>query len=131
MRQRGDVRMSKDPEAVLIHRLPVRQLTVLLSVSRVFKGLSGDLTPCLVVLLFVGFRGAPMRMGRNVMQLGGPLVVLVVRSVVVTSRHNDLLTSGFLRLRVGFVNSYNRVRLGHDCLAFFPVLDNFVVISAN
>jgi hypothetical protein len=51
----------------------------------VLKSLSGALMPGLVILLFVGFRGTPMRLGGNVVQLGGPLMVLVMRSVVVAS----------------------------------------------
>ena len=85
MSQRGDVRVPKDREPVLIHNVPVRLLAQLVSVLRVLKRLSGALMPSLVILLFVGLRGAPMRLGGNVVQLGGPLMVLVVRSVVVTS----------------------------------------------
>ena len=43
--------------------------------------------PGLVILFFMRLGGATMSVGGGIVQLGGPLVVFVVRSVVVTSRH--------------------------------------------
>jgi hypothetical protein len=91
MGQRGDIRATEHGETVLIHGLPVRPLALLVSVLRVLQSLSGKFMAGLVVLLSMGLRGAPVRLGREVVQLGGPLVVLVVRSVVVTSRHEKPL----------------------------------------
>jgi hypothetical protein len=89
MRQRGDVGVPKDRETVLIHSAPVGLLALLVGALRMLQSLSGAFMASLAILLFMGLRGAPMRLGRNVVQLGGPLMVLVMRSVVVTSRHRD------------------------------------------
>jgi len=93
MSQRGDVRVPENREAVFIHSVPARLLAMLVSVLRVLKSLSGALMPSLAILLLMGLRGAPMRLGGNVVQLGRPLMVFVMRSVVVTSGHRDFPTA--------------------------------------
>jgi len=40
-----------------------------------------------VILLLVGFRSTPMSVGGAVVQFRGSLMILVMRSVVVASRH--------------------------------------------
>jgi hypothetical protein len=87
MRQRGDLLVPKSGDAVLIHSLPVCLLGMLVSFLRVLKSLPGALLPGLVILLLMGFRGAAMSVGSIIVQLGGALVVFVVRSVVIASRH--------------------------------------------
>jgi hypothetical protein len=62
----GDLRVTEDGEAVLIHRLPVRVLTLLVSGFRVLKSLSGAFVPGLVVLFFMSLGGAPVRVRRDV-----------------------------------------------------------------
>jgi hypothetical protein len=52
-----------------------------------FKSLSGGLLSGLVILFLMGFRSATVRVGGAVVQLGGSLMILVMRSVVVTNRH--------------------------------------------
>jgi hypothetical protein len=58
-----------------------------MSLLGVLQSLPGALMPGLVVLFLMGFRGAAMSVGGGIVHLGGPLMVLVMRSVVVTSRH--------------------------------------------
>jgi hypothetical protein len=87
MSQRSDVRVPKHRETVFIHGVSVRLLALLVSLLRMLKSPSGALMPGLVILLFMGLRGAAMRLGRNLVQLGGPPMILVVRSVVITSGH--------------------------------------------
>ena len=87
MSQRGDVLVPKGGDAVFIHRGPVRLLGMLVSFLGVLKSLPGALLPGLVILLFMGFRGAAMSVGGAIVQLGGALMIFVVRSVVIASRH--------------------------------------------
>jgi hypothetical protein len=79
--------VPKDREAVFIHSVPVHLLGMLVSLLGVFKSLPGALLPGLMILFLMGFRGAAMSMGGTVVQLGGLLMIFVMRSVVITSRH--------------------------------------------
>jgi hypothetical protein len=85
--QRGDILVPEDRDAVLVHSGPVRLLAMPMSLLGVLQSLPGALMPGLVILLFVGFGGATMSVGGAIVQLGSPLMILVMRSVVVTSRH--------------------------------------------
>jgi hypothetical protein len=87
MRQRCNVLVPKDRDAVFIHSGPMRLLGMLVSFSGVLKSLSGALLPGLVILLLMGFRGTPMSVGGSVVQLSGSLMIFVMRSVVVAGRH--------------------------------------------
>jgi hypothetical protein len=87
MSQRGDFLVPKGGDAVFIHRFPMRLLGMLVSFLGVLKSLPGELLPGLVILLLMGFRGATMSVGGTIVQLGGALMILVVRSVVIASRH--------------------------------------------
>jgi hypothetical protein len=87
MSQRGNVLVPKGRDAVFIHSRPVHLLGMLVSCLGVFESLPGALLSGFVILFFMGFRGAPMSVGGGIVQLGGALVVLVMRSVVIASRH--------------------------------------------
>jgi hypothetical protein len=60
---------------------------MLVRLPGVLQSLPGKLLPGLVILLLMGFRGAAMGVGGHIVQLGGPLMVFVMRSVVITSGH--------------------------------------------
>jgi hypothetical protein len=87
MRQRGDLLVPEGCYAVFIHSGPMRLLGVLVSFLRVLKSLPGALLPGLVILLLMGLRGSAMSVGGTIVQLGGALMIFVVRSVVIASRH--------------------------------------------
>jgi hypothetical protein len=87
MSQRGDLLVPKGGDAVFIHSGPMRLLGVLVSFLRVLKSLPGALLPGLVILLLMGLRGSAMSVGGTIVQLGGALMIFVVRSVVIASRH--------------------------------------------
>jgi len=79
--------VPKDRDAVFIQGVPVCLLGMLVSYLGVLKSLPGALLSGLAILFFVGFRGATMSVGGAVVQLGGALMIFVVRSVVISSRH--------------------------------------------
>jgi len=87
MRQRCDFHVPKGRDALPIYGLPVRLQGLPISLLRVLQRLSGTLLAGLAVLLFMRLRGAPMSVGGIIVQLSGSLVILVVRSIVLTSRH--------------------------------------------
>jgi hypothetical protein len=87
MRQPGDIVVPKHRDAVFIYSAPVWLPGMLVSPFGVFKSLPGVFLPGLVVLFLMGFRSTTMRVGGTIVQLGSPLVILVMRSVVITSRH--------------------------------------------
>jgi hypothetical protein len=101
MSQCGNVGVPKARDAVFIRRVPMDLFNMLVSLSGVLKSMPGEFLPALVILLLVGFRSAAMGLGGFVVQLGSFLVILVMRSVVITSRH---LEAPYLpRLRLGFL----------------------------
>ena len=89
------------------------RLSMLVSSLGVLKRLPGMLLSGNVILVAVLF-GNPMRMSGGVVQFGGELMVLVVRSVFVASRHNlepsDLprFVVGFFRELVGMIGEFQR-----------------------
>jgi len=87
MSQRCDVLVPKDRDAVFIHGIPVRPLGLLVSLLGVLKSSPGALLPGLVILFLMGFCSTTMRVGCTIVQLSSPLMVFVMRSVVITSRH--------------------------------------------
>ena len=87
MSQRGDLLVPEGCYAVFIHGLPVCLLGMLMRFLGVLESLPGALLPGLVILLLMGFRGSAMSVGGTIVQLGGALMVFVVRSVVIASRH--------------------------------------------
>lgn len=87
MRQFSGLRVSEDRYAVLVHRSSGGLGGIFISLSRVFKSLPGQFLSGLMILLTVRLRGTPVCVGSRIVQLGGPLVIFVVRSVVVTCRH--------------------------------------------
>ena len=93
MGQFGDIAVSKGGDAVLVHGVQVRLLAMLVSDLGMLKRLSGTLMPGLAILFLMGFRGAAMRVGGEIVQLGRSLVILVMRSVVVTRGHYRLTIS--------------------------------------
>jgi hypothetical protein len=60
---------------------------VLVSLLGVLKSLPGVFVSRFVLLLFVGIRGGAMSMSGTLVQLGGSLMILVMRSVVLTLGH--------------------------------------------
>jgi len=71
------------------------------SLLGMLKSLPGALLPGLMILFLMGLRSATMRVGGTVVQLGGSLMIFVVGSVVITSRH---LSAHYLpRLGMGFL----------------------------
>jgi hypothetical protein len=72
---------------MFIHSVPMRLLGEFVGLLAVFKSLPGELLPGLVILLVMGYRGTPVSVGSKVVQLSGTLMILVMRSVVITSRH--------------------------------------------
>jgi hypothetical protein len=72
---------------MLIHSFPMRLLGMLVGRLGMLKSLPGKLLPGLVILLVMGYRGTAMRVGSDIVQLGGALMILVMRSVVVASGH--------------------------------------------
>jgi hypothetical protein len=87
MGQPGDIVVPEGYDAVFIHKFPVRLRGMPVSLLGVFQSLPGELLPGLVILFLMSFRCATVCMGRTIVQLGGSLMVLVMRSVVITSRH--------------------------------------------
>lgn len=60
---------------------------MLKSFLRVFHGLSGMLLSCLMILFSVGLGGGTMRMRGEFMHFCRALMILGVRSVVITLSH--------------------------------------------
>jgi len=87
MSERGDVLVPKDCDAVLIHSARVCLLGMLVGHSGVLKSLSRALLSGFVILFFMGFGGATMSVSGNIVQLSGSLMIFVMRSVVIASRH--------------------------------------------
>lgn len=81
MGQRGDFIMSEGCDAVSSHRL-----SHLVRVFGVLKGLPGMLVPSLMCLLALLLTGA-VGVGSEVVQFGGPLMIFVMGTVVISSRH--------------------------------------------
>jgi len=70
---------------VFIHSVSVRLFGLRVSLLGVLKSPSGELLPRLVVLFLMGFRSAAMGVGGTIVQLSGPLMIFVMRSVIITS----------------------------------------------
>jgi hypothetical protein len=87
MSQRCDVVVPKGRDAVLIHSRPVHLLGMLVSGLGVLESLPGALLSGFVILFFMGFRGATMSVSGAIVQFGGTLMIFVMRSVVISSRH--------------------------------------------
>ena len=85
--QFGDFAVPKDRDAVLIHSVPVQLLATLVSLLGMLKSLPGALLPGFVILLLMGFRGTTMSVCGIVVQLSGPLLIFVMRSVAIACRH--------------------------------------------
>ena len=85
MRQPGNIVVPKDRDAMFIHSVPV--LGMLTGTFGVFKSLPRVLLAGLVILFLMGFRSATMRVRGTIVQLSSSLMILVMRSVVITSRH--------------------------------------------
>ena len=81
MGQRGDFIMSEGCDAMSSHRL-----RHLMRLFRVLEGLPRMLVSAEVFLFPMLFPGAVGMRGK-VVQLGGPLMIFVMGSVVISSRH--------------------------------------------
>ena len=86
MGQRGDFVMSEGWDSV-----SGRRLSYLVRLFRMLEGLPGMLVSSLVLLFAALFTGA-VGVGGDVMELGGPLMVFVMGSVVVSRRHGQRVT---------------------------------------
>jgi len=80
--------VPKGRDAVFIHRVPMHPLGMLVSRLGVLKSLPGVLLSGLVILLFVRIRSRAMSLSGTLVQLGGSLMILVMRSVVITLGHS-------------------------------------------
>jgi hypothetical protein len=87
MRQPGDIGVPEGYDAVFIYGVAVHLRSMPVSLFGVFQSLPGNLLPGFVILLLMGFRRGTMRVGCAIVQLGSSLMILVMRSVVITSRH--------------------------------------------
>ncbi len=87
MSQDRYVLVPEHRDAVFVQKAPVRLLGMLVSLLGVLQSTPGALLPGFVILFLVGFGGATVGVRGGVVQLGGPLMIFVMRSVVVTSRH--------------------------------------------
>ena len=81
------VLVRKDRDAVLIRCVPVHQSSMFVSLMGILTSLSGQLLSGLMILLFIGLRGAPMSMGGVIVQFGGLLMILEMGTVVITFGH--------------------------------------------
>ena len=72
---------------MFIHGTPMHLPGLLKSLLGMFQSLPGELLPGLVILLLMGFRGTTMSVCGIVVQLSGPLMIFVMRSVAMASRH--------------------------------------------
>jgi hypothetical protein len=70
--------MSEGSNPMLSYGVPEPLPGVLVSLPGVLKGLPGVLLAGFVILLFVRIRGSAMSMSRNLVQLGGSLMILVM-----------------------------------------------------
>jgi hypothetical protein len=93
MRQFGDFVVPKGCHAVFIYGVSMHLIRMLVSPLGVFQRLPGVLLPGLAILFLMSFRGDTMRVGGHIVQLGCSLMILVMRSVVITSRHYRLSIS--------------------------------------
>ena len=89
MRQCGDVVVPESRDAVTDRGTVTRRSRLGMSVGLlgVLKRLPGMLLPGKMILVAV-LCGNPMGVGRIVVQFGGKLMVLVVRSIVISSGHD-------------------------------------------
>ena len=79
--------MSGFDGAMFAYRLLMHLLSVQVSLLGVLQRLPGSLLSREMILLAVLLRGSAVRVGRLVVQLGGALMVFVMGSVVIASRH--------------------------------------------
>ena len=85
MRERRNLFVTEDREAMNTERVPMRLPGLLKRLLGMLQRLPGVFLPGLVVLFLMGDRGAAMRVRGRIVQLGGPLMVLVVRSAILVS----------------------------------------------
>ena len=65
----------------------MRLLGLLMRFLGMFESLPGELLPGEVILLLMSYSGTSVSVRGKVVQFRGSLMILVVRSVVITSRH--------------------------------------------
>ncbi len=79
--------MSERRNAMFVYCAPAHLPRMLVSQFGVLQRLPGEFLPGLMILFLMGFGGASMCVGGGIVQLGGSLMIFVMRSVVITSRH--------------------------------------------
>jgi len=67
---------------MFIHTLQVHLLGMLMGLLRVLESPPAELLSGLMVLLLMGLGSAPMGVGGDIVQLGSPLMILVVRFAI-------------------------------------------------
>jgi hypothetical protein len=82
-----DFAVPEDGDAVFIHGVNVHLPGMLMSVLGMLKSLPRQLLAGLMILFLMGVCGTAVGVGGTIVQLSGSLMILVVRSVVITSRH--------------------------------------------
>jgi hypothetical protein len=80
--------MAEYRDAMFICRLLVRLFGIEESRARMLLGLPGPLVSSLVVLLVV-LGGGAVCMSRRIMQLGRPLMIFVMGTIVISSGHQS------------------------------------------
>jgi hypothetical protein len=133
MSQHRDLFMTKQSDAVFIHPFPSQQTRMLDGLLRMLQGLPAALMSRFVILFLVGFRRTSMGVGGTVMQLCSALMIFVVRSVIVTSRH--LECSNPARLVMGFHGQFVRPIGIFQCSLFVPfpglIITLFVMLGGG
>jgi hypothetical protein len=81
--------MAEYRDAMFICRLVVRLFGMQESFARMLLGLPGPLVSGLVVLLAGVLGGGAVCVSRRIMQLGRPLMIFVVGTIVVSSGHQS------------------------------------------
>jgi hypothetical protein len=136
MGEGGDVIVSELGHSVSSAVSAGRLLRVPMRIQWVLKGLPWKLVSGKVIL-FPVLLGNAMGMRRHVVQFGGPLVVLVMGSVIVTSRHIQCLlkTYDLAGLGVGFLGELVSALRVLQCAFRMPasrlVIPFFIVFGSS
>jgi hypothetical protein len=125
MSQNCCILVPEDRDAVFIHGVPVHLPGMLVSLLGILKSPLGQFLSGLMVLFLTGFRCAAMSVGGDIVQFGGPLMVLVMGSVVVTCGHLEALylpgfIAGFLREGVSVTRVLQRPLRMPNCGCEIP-----------
>jgi hypothetical protein len=87
MSQHCGLLVPKDRNAVFIHHVPMRLPGMFVSLLGILESPPGQFLSGFMVLFLMGFGGTAVSVGGDIVQFGGPLMVLVMGSVVITFGH--------------------------------------------